>query len=120
MNVDQSVHDNLLAFYNSRDISLSGPVVEVDPFEARIAHLAPEVQEVARGMSFIHHLYPVRGAVTADRLRATIVCPAGFKQKHPEVYGRYSRLFFGPHHAAVCEEFHAEFSAVAADYGIQS
>ena len=143
MEVDQSIQQKLDDAYASpysalaehykdvgyssaaADFSLSGPEdsqgkVETDPLAARIAHLAPEVQEVAREISQLQHKYPIRACETADCLRAKIIFPPGFRDNYSDVARRFSVLFFGRHHAAICLEFHDELAAVAADYGIES
>lgn len=84
---------------------------------ARIAHLDPAIREQINEMLALESRYHLRCFVSADRFRAGIIIPQAVRDNHWQEFQRYSRLFFGPAHAAICTVFENELQVAASHYG---
>jgi hypothetical protein len=83
----------------------------------RIAHLEPMIREQIEELLAIEGRLPLRCFVSANQNRAGIIIPAVVRDQHWPEFRRYSRLFFGEAHEAICTVFQKELQAVARQHG---
>lgn len=98
---------------------VAAPVVPkgLEKVYPRYAHLDPVLREQITSLLLLEQNYPLRGYLSADGLRAGIVMKDTVREYHWQEFLRYSRLFFGHAHDALCTIFKKELQAVAARYG---
>lgn len=85
--------------------------------KSRYAHLDLVTRGMIDSLLAIESSLPIRGFLTEDGRRAGIVIGEAVRVYHWEDFRRYSRLFFGPAHEAICTVFRKELNAVARHYG---
>lgn len=84
---------------------------------ARYAHLEQPIRQQIEALIVIEQNFPIRGFLTDDLRRAGIIINDSVRQYHWMEFCRYSRIFFGPAHEAICTVFQKELQAVARHYG---
>lgn len=84
---------------------------------ARYAHLEPMIRGQIEALIVIEQNFPIRGFLTDDQRRAGIIIDDSVREYHWPEFCRYSKLFFGPAHEAICTVFQKELQAVARHYG---
>lgn len=84
---------------------------------ARYAHLEPALRCQIDEMLALEARYHLRCYLTADKFRAGIIIPSAVRENHWPEFLRYSRLFFGEAHGAICTVFANELQVAASHYG---